>query len=48
MNIGVVGAGKIGGTVGVLWAKAGHSIPALLHPRERKMPRQDQRDDTTR
>ena len=26
MNIGVVGAGKIGGTVGVLWAKAGHLI----------------------
>ena len=26
MNIGVVGAGMIGGTVGVLWAKAGHRI----------------------
>ena len=26
MNIGVIGAGKIGGTVGVLWAKAGHRI----------------------
>lgn len=26
MNIGVIGAGKIGGTVGVLWAKAGHVI----------------------
>ncbi len=26
MNIGVIGAGKIGGTVGVLWAKAGHLI----------------------
>ncbi len=26
MNIGVVGAGMNGGTVGVLWAKAGHRI----------------------
>ena len=26
MNIGVIGAGMIGGTVGVLWAKAGHRI----------------------
>ena len=26
MNIGVIGAGKIGGTVGVLWAKAGHLV----------------------
>ena len=26
MNIGVIGAGMIGGTVGVLWAKAGHRV----------------------
>src|SRR5271165_5274200 len=26
MNIGVIGAGKIGGTVGVLWAKGGHLV----------------------
>ncbi len=26
MNIGVIGAGMIGGTVGALWAKAGHSV----------------------
>jgi len=26
MNIGVIGAGKIGGTVGVLWAKAGYRV----------------------
>ena len=26
MNIGVIGAGMIGGTVGVLWAKAGHLV----------------------
>ena len=26
MNIGIIGAGKIGGTVGVLWAKAGHFV----------------------
>ena len=33
MNIGVIGAGKIGGTVGVLWAKAGHLIRfATRHP----------------
>ncbi len=33
MNIGVIGAGKIGGTVGVLWAKAGHKVRfATRHP----------------
>ena len=33
MNIGIIGAGKIGGTVGVLWAKAGHKIRfATRHP----------------
>ena len=33
MNIGVIGAGNIGGTVGVLWAKAGHLIRfASRHP----------------
>jgi 8-hydroxy-5-deazaflavin:NADPH oxidoreductase len=33
MNIGVIGSGKIGGTVGVLWAKAGHSVRfATRHP----------------
>ena len=26
MNIGILGAGMIGGTLGVLWAKAGHRI----------------------
>ena len=26
MNIGIIGAGNIGGTVGVLWAKAGHLV----------------------
>src|SRR5208282_917654 len=26
MNIGVIGAGNIGGTVGGLWAKAGHLV----------------------
>jgi 8-hydroxy-5-deazaflavin:NADPH oxidoreductase len=33
MNIGVIGAGKIGGTVGVLWANAGHLVRfATRHP----------------
>jgi len=33
MDIGVIGAGKIGGTVGVLWAKAGRSVRfATRHP----------------
>ncbi len=33
MNIGIIGAGNIGGTVGVLWAKAGHSVRfATRHP----------------
>ena len=26
MNIGIIGAGNIAGTVGVLWAKAGHAV----------------------
>ena len=26
MKIGIVGAGNIGGTLGALWARAGHSI----------------------
>jgi len=26
MNIGIIGSGRIGGTVGRLWAQAGHSI----------------------
>jgi 8-hydroxy-5-deazaflavin:NADPH oxidoreductase len=33
MDIGVIGAGKIVGTVGVLWARAGHQIRfATRHP----------------
>jgi predicted dinucleotide-binding enzyme len=33
MNIGVIGAGMIGGTVGALWAKAGHRVRfATRHP----------------
>lgn len=33
MNIGVIGAGMIGGTVGALWAKAGHRIQfGTRHP----------------
>jgi 8-hydroxy-5-deazaflavin:NADPH oxidoreductase len=37
MNIGIIGAGKIGGTLGAIWALAGHKIkfgtphPASLH-----------------
>ncbi len=26
MNIGIIGSGNIGGTLGTLWAKAGHSV----------------------
>ena len=26
MKIGIIGSGKIGGTVGTLWAKAGHHV----------------------
>jgi 8-hydroxy-5-deazaflavin:NADPH oxidoreductase len=26
VNVGIIGAGNIGGTVGMLWAKAGHSV----------------------
>jgi predicted dinucleotide-binding enzyme len=33
MRIGIIGAGKIGGTVGRLWAKAGHEVRfATRHP----------------
>jgi predicted dinucleotide-binding enzyme len=33
MQIGIIGAGKIGGTVGRLWAKAGHKVRlASRHP----------------
>jgi 3-hydroxyacyl-CoA dehydrogenase len=35
MQIGIIGAGKIGGTVGRLWAKAGHKVQfATRHPDE--------------
>jgi predicted dinucleotide-binding enzyme len=35
MQIGIIGAGKIGGTVGRLWAKAGHKVRfATRHPDE--------------
>jgi predicted dinucleotide-binding enzyme len=37
MQIGIIGAGKIGGTVGRLWAKAGHKVRfATRHPDELK------------
>ena len=26
LRIGVIGSGKIGGTIGALWVKAGHSV----------------------
>ena len=26
MNVGIIGAGKIAGTIGDLWARAGHAI----------------------
>ncbi|MBA4361285.1 MAG: DNA-binding protein, partial [Pseudomonas sp.] len=26
LKIGVIGAGKVGGTLGTLWVKAGHSV----------------------
>src|SRR5581483_11457614 len=26
MNIGIIGSGKVGGTLGVRWAKSGHSV----------------------
>src|SRR5580765_5893037 len=33
MQIGIIGAGKIGATVGRLWAKAGHKVQfATRHP----------------
>jgi 8-hydroxy-5-deazaflavin:NADPH oxidoreductase len=35
MKIGVIGSGKIGGTVGKLWVKAGHSVLfSSRHPEE--------------
>ena len=35
LKIGIVGAGKIGGSVGVLWAKAGHEVFfSSRHPEE--------------
>ena len=38
MRIGIIGAGKIGGTVGTLWAKAGHQVRfGTRHP-EALMP----------
>jgi predicted dinucleotide-binding enzyme len=35
MKIGVIGSGNIGGTVGTLWARAGHEVLfASRHPEE--------------
>ena len=42
MRIGILGAGMIGGTVGRLWAEAGHDVtfgvrhPERLRPEDRK------------
>src|SRR5476649_1691204 len=37
LRIGVIGAGKIGGTIGELWVKAGHSVLfSSRHPEELK------------
>ena len=37
MKIGIVGAGRIGGTIGTLWAKAGHRVfYSSRHPEELK------------
>ncbi|MFL6486492.1 MAG: NADPH-dependent F420 reductase, partial [Nitrososphaera sp.] len=37
MKIGVIGSGNIGGTVGTLWARAGHEVLfASRHPEELK------------
>src|SRR3984893_14238791 len=37
MKIGIVGSGKLGGTVGGLWAKAGHQVLfSSRHPEELK------------
>ena len=37
MKIGIVGAGRIGGTIGELWAKAGHKVFfSSRHPEELK------------
>ena len=32
VKIGVIGSGHIGGTIGGLWVKAGHSSPVLIAP----------------
>ena len=32
MNIGIVGSGKIGGVVGKLWARAGHTVRFVSLP----------------
>jgi len=35
MKIGIIGAGKIGGTVGRLWSKAGHQLRfGTRHPEQ--------------
>ena len=35
MNIGIVGAGNIGGTLGRKWAEAGHDVTfGVRHPDE--------------
>src|SRR5262249_54512514 len=37
LKIGIVGSGKLGGTVGTLWAKAGHQVFfSSRHPEELK------------
>ncbi|MGL6245920.1 NADPH-dependent F420 reductase [Pseudomonas sp.] len=37
LKIGVIGAGKVGGTLGTLWVKAGHSVMfSSRHPEELK------------
>ena len=37
MKIGVIGSGKIGGTIGGLWVKAGHPVLfSSRHPEELK------------
>jgi predicted dinucleotide-binding enzyme len=37
MKIGIIGAGRIGGTIGELWAKAGHKVfYSSRHPEELK------------
>jgi hypothetical protein len=35
MNIGIIGSGRIGGTVGTLWARAGHTVMfSSRHPEQ--------------